>query len=236
MLNGIGIQNPGIEAWVGETAPQLAGVRTRVWGSAVGETPQDFAAVAGEMSAAGIEAVELNLSCPNLDGHLFALDPERSAAVVGAVRSEVTIPIGAKLSPNAEQIVAVAGAAVEAGADWLVLTNTVLGAGIDIATRRPILSGNIGGYSGPPLKPIALRCVLEVHQAFPDVPLVGVGGVRCAEDVIEYLLAGASAVGIGTAHFADPRVVSRIHADLPALLGRVGARTVAELVGGVRRW
>lgn len=234
MLNGIGIQNPGVEAWVTEIAPRLGSVPTRVWGSVVGGTPDEFAFVAQKIASAGIEAIEVNLSCPNLDGHLFALDPVRSAAVIEAVRGAVEVPIGAKLSPNAERIADVAHGCAEAGADWVVLTNTVLGAAIDITTRRPVLSGVVGGYSGAPLKPISLRCVIEVHRAIPELPILGVGGVSTADDVIEYLLAGASAVGVGTAHFAEPGIVSRIVADLPGRLRAIGARSVKELIGAMQ--
>ena len=173
MLNSIGIQNPGIEAWVDENGTRIADLDVPVWGSAVGKTAAEFGRVAARLESAGVQAVEVNLSCPNLEGHkMFALDPDATAEVVSDVRSAVEIPIGAKLSPNSEDISAVAGAAVEAGADWLVLTNTVWGAGIDIRARRPLLSGVVGGYSGPPLKPIALRCVLETRRALPAVPIV----------------------------------------------------------------
>ena len=205
-------------------------------GSAVGNTETEFAEVARKMASSGLPAIEINLSCPNLDGHLFALDADRSAAVVRAVRSNVSVPLGAKLSPNAGDIVAVAEAAVDAGADWLVLTNTALGAGIDLETRRPLLSGTIGGYSGPPLKPIALRCVIEVHRALPQVPIVGLGGVATGDDAIEFLLAGATAVGIGTAHFAQPRAAARIIRQMTRRMRKLDASSVGELVGGMVPW
>jgi dihydroorotate dehydrogenase (NAD+) catalytic subunit len=223
MLNGIGIQNPGIDHWVEDYVPRFGDVATPVWGSAVGNTVDEFVKVATGMASAGIPVVEINLSCPNLDGHLFALDARRSADVVRAVRNAVDVPIGAKLSPNSEDIASVAAACAEAGADWVVLTNTVWGARIDLDTRRPVLTGTIGGYSGEPLKPIAMRCVIEVHRALPDLPIVGCGGVSSAEDAVEYALAGASAVAIGTAHFADPKVASRIVRRLPKLIARMGA-------------
>ena len=237
MLNGIGIQNPGIAAWVDEVGPRLGEVPVPVWGSAVGNDADGFAEVARGLERAGVIAVEVNLSCPNLeDGHLFALDAERSAEVVRAVRAATDLPIGAKLSPNAVDIVAVAGSTHEAGADWVVLTNTVWGAGIDVETRRPKLSGVIGGYSGPPLKPIALRCVWEVAQALPDLPIVGCGGVRTGEDVVEFLLAGASAVGVGTAHFAEPRVGGRIVKELEKYMVKHDVASIADLVGAVEPW
>ncbi len=232
MLNAIGIQNPGIDSWAAEFGPRLSEVEVPVWGSAVGHTPDGFATVARGLEEAGVEAVEINLSCPNLDGHgLIALDPAASARVVEAVRRSTNVPVSAKLSPNAPDIVAVAGAVRDAGADWVVLTNTVWGAAIDIENRRPRLSTTIGGYSGPPLKPIALRCVLEVVAALPDLPVVGCGGITRGTDVVEYLMPGASAVAIGTAHFAEPRAAKRIDREVVRWWRAHGVRKVSDLKG-----
>ena len=231
MLNGIGIQNPGIDRWREDHQSFATSVPVPVWGSAVGHTPEDFARVAEGLVGSGVRAIEINLSCPNLDGHLIALDPILSAKVTSAVRAAVQLPIGAKLSPNAPDIASVASACAEAGADWVVLTNTIWGAGIDIETRQAVLSGVIGGYSGPPLKPIAMRCVIEVHRAVPDLPIVGCGGVVSAADVVEYLMAGASAVGLGTVHFAEPRAGRRIHKELRRLCSRLGVERIGDLVG-----
>lgn len=237
MLNGIGIQNPGIEAWAREIGPDLRAVPTQCWGSAVAHDPDGFGRVAAGLQACGTSAVEINLSCPNLDGKgLFALDAEDTAQVVRTVRSAVDVPVGAKLSPNAPDIVAIAEAAMSAGANWLILTNTVWGAGIDIETRRPLLSGGVGGYSGTPVKPIALRCVWEVSRALPDAPIVGCGGVASGEDVVEYLLAGASAVAVGTVHFSEPRAGTRILRELVRTMERVGADAPRELVGAAEPW
>jgi dihydroorotate dehydrogenase (NAD+) catalytic subunit len=233
MLNGIGIQNPGIDAWLEKVAPELDTVPTQVWGSAVGNSPEEFARVASGYAETGLPAVEVNLSCPNLDGHMFALDPKLAAEVVSAVRGAVDVPIGAKLSPNSEDIVSVAEACATAGADWVVLTNTAWGAGIDIRTRRPTLSGVIGGYSGIPIKPLALRCVIEVHRAIPELPILGCGGISSGEDVIEYYLAGASAVGIGTIHFAEPRAAKRIHKEVRSTLRKLGVSRLADLTGAM---
>jgi dihydroorotate dehydrogenase (NAD+) catalytic subunit len=236
MLNAIGIQNPGIDVWIKEVGPRLATVPVPVWGSAVGGSPEEYAVVAEGLARAGVTAVEVNLSCPNIeDGTMFALDPAAAAAVVDAVRRAIDLPVGAKLSPNSEDIIAVAGSVTAAGADWLVLTNTALGFGIDVTTRRPTLTRGVGGYSGPPLKALAMRCVWQVHQAMPDVPIVGCGGVATAEDVVEYLLAGAAAVAIGTAHFASPRVGATIRRDLERYLRR-HRTSVAELSGGGIPW
>ena len=236
MLNAIGIQNPGIEAWSAEYGPAIRGLPVPVWGSAVGGSPEEFAVVSEGLVGAGTSAVELNLSCPNLEGEtMFALDAKAAARVVDRVRNRVAAPIGVKLSPNSEDIVTVASAVAEAGADWVVLTNTAWGFAVDIETRRPVLRRAVGGYSGPPIKALAMRCVWQVSQALPGLPIVGCGGVATGADVVEYLLAGASAVAIGTAHFAEPRAGARIHKELGRYLKKHGT-TVAELVGGASPW
>ena len=227
----------GPAAWVDDIGPRIDSVSTDVWGSAVGNSRDEFAKVAGALTGVGVTAIEVNLSCPNLeDGKMFALDPAAAASVIAAVREATPLPVGAKLTPNSEDIVAVAAAVSEAGADWVVLGNTVWGAGFDIETRRPLLSGVVGGYSGKPIKPIALRCVWQVSQALPELPIVGSGGVTAAEDVVEFLLAGASAVGVGTAHFASPRIGSKIMRDLRRYLVRHGEATVQSLVGAAEPW
>ncbi|CAN5894382.1 dihydroorotate dehydrogenase [soil metagenome] len=237
MLNGIGIQNPGIESWASSTGPRILRVNAPVWGSAVGQTPDEYAEVATGLQAAAMSAVEINLSCPNLeDGRMFALDPSRSGEVVSAVSGAVSVPIGAKLSPNSEDIVAVAAACAEAGAAWVTLTNTAWGAGVDVESRRPLLSGGVGGYSGPPLKPIAMRCVIEVAAALPGLPIVGCGGVMKGVDVIEYLMAGASAVEIGTVHFAEPKAGRRILAEVSAWCDDHAVASVGELTGAMEPW
>jgi len=237
MLNGIGIQNRGIELWSEMMEPRIAGLGVPVWGSAVGETPDEFALVAKGLVATGVPVVEVNLSCPNLeDGRMFSLDQQRSREVLESVASAVAVPVGAKLSPNTDDIVSVAAACIDAGAAFLTLTNTALGFGIDVATRRPLLSGGIGGYSGPGLKPLALRCVYEVSQALPGTPIVGCGGVMNGSDVVEYLLAGASAVGLGTVHLAEPRAGKRIRGELIKEMDRLGVGSVGELVAGVVPW
>jgi dihydroorotate dehydrogenase (NAD+) catalytic subunit len=235
MLNGIGIQNPGIDVWTTEHGGLLGGLGVPVWGSAVGRSPEEYAVVAMGLAEAGVGAIEVNLSCPNLeDGRMFALDARATSRVVSAARSAVEVPLGAKLSPNAEDIADVAQAAIDSGADWLVLTNTVWGAAIDLNTRKPVLSGGIGGFSGPPLKPIALRCVLEVRKALPAVPIVGCGGVTTGGDVVEYLMAGANAVAVGTANLAEPAAGRRILAEFEGWCRRRGIFRVGDLVGSVQ--
>lgn len=237
MLNAVGIQNPGIEEWIRQIGPRINHVPVPVWGSAVGHDAAEFAEVAAGLESAGVAAIEVNLSCPNLDdGHLFALDPHASAEVVGAVRSSTNLPIGAKLSPNVVDIIEIAASVKEAGADWVVLTNTVWGAGFDVNTRRPKLRAVVGGYSGAPMKAIAIRCVWEVAQALPQLPILGCGGVRSGDDVVEYLLAGASAVAVGTAHFAEPRIGGRIIKQLERYMTRNGVSSIEELVGAAEPW
>ncbi|MGH8916433.1 MAG: dihydroorotate dehydrogenase [Acidimicrobiia bacterium] len=237
MLNGVGIQNPGIEAWSEAMRDRIPRLDVPVWGSAVGESPDDFAHVAKGLASAGVPVVEVNLSCPNLeDGRMFSLDADRSGEVISAVASAVDLPVGAKLSPNADDIVGVARACVDASAAFLTLTNTAFGFGIDLDSRRPLLSGGVGGYSGPGLKPIALRCVYEVATALPGVAIVGCGGVMTGADIVEYLLAGASAVGLGTIHLAEPRAGRRISKELIREMDRRGVESVMQLVRGVVPW
>lgn len=232
MLNGIGIQNPGIDAWSEEISSRIAQLDVPVWGSAVGETVDEYVRVAQGLQSTGVGAVEVNLSCPNLDGgKLFALDPLLSANVVSAVKAAINLPVGAKLSPNSEDIVMVADAVLDAGADFVVLTNTAWGFGIDLDTRRPKLSGGVGGYSGPGLKAISLRCVYEVARAIPGAPILGCGGVGSGDDVIEYLMAGASAVAMGTIHLAEPKAGKRIYKQTARRMKSLGVDRISDLVG-----
>lgn len=234
MLNGIGIQNPGIEAWSENVGPRISSLDVPVWGSAVGEDVDGFALVAKGLEAAGTTAIEVNLSCPNLeDGEMFSFDAARSRDVLEAVRASTTIPVGAKLSPNTPDIVGVAATCHSAGADFVVLTNTALGYGVSLSDRQPLLSGGVGGYSGPGLKPISLRCVYEVSRAAPEVPIVGCGGVSTGRDIVEYLMTGASAVEVGTLHLAEPRAGKRLLRELRREMGRLGVQSVGELVGTV---
>jgi len=237
MLNGIGIQNPGISAWVEDMQPRIKKSKVPVWGSAVGGDPEGFAIVAKELSGAGVAAVEVNLSCPNLDdGAMFSFDAARSRSVIEAVVAATDLPVGAKLSPNTPDPVAVATACIEAGANHLVLTNTALGFGVDTESRRPLISGAVGGYSGPGLKPLSLRCVYEVGRSLPGVPIVGCGGVATGRDVVEYLLAGASAVAIGTTLLGEPKAGVRIRKELVAVMDRIGVERTGDLVGKVEPW
>lgn len=232
MLNGIGIQNPGIEEWSLAMTSRIPGLGIPVWGSAVGGDAHDFALVAKGLDSAGVAAIEVNLSCPNLDdGEMFSFSAARSRDVVAAVAAATDLPVGAKLSPNTPDIVGVAEACKRAGADFLVLTNTALGFGVSPTDGRPLLSGGVGGYSGPGLKPISLRCVYEVSRGVPEIPIVGCGGVSSGRDVVEYMLAGAVAVEAGTIHLAEPKAGKRIVRELGREMKRLGVSGPSELVG-----
>jgi dihydroorotate dehydrogenase (NAD+) catalytic subunit len=236
MLNGIGIQNPGIDEWIDHTSKHFPEVPTQVWGSAVAHDVHGFAIVAERMADAGIGVIEINLSCPNLEGVPFALDASSAGEVVRAVRSVVDVPIGAKLSSDAASIEDVAEQVALQGADWVVVANTVTGAAIDPHTRRPLLSGLTGGYSGEAIRPIAMRSVLRVATALPDLPIVACGGVSHGDHVIEYALAGATAVAIGSAHFASPRIASKITKQLKAYAAKNSISRFDELKGAYEPW
>lgn len=236
MLNGIGIQNPGIDAWAESVGPSLGDLPAPVWGSVVAHTVDGFARVAAIMARCGVSAIEVNLSCPNLDGDPFALDPDVSFDVITGVRDSTDLPVGAKLSPDAEPIASVAAAAARAGADWVVVSNTVMGAAIDAHTRRPVLSGLIGGYSGSAIRPIVVRKILEVSEHVPHIPIVGCGGVSTGDHVIEMMLAGATAVGIGSAHFATPRIAQKITKQLHRYGKTHDVADITELIGACEPW
>ena len=235
MINSVGLQGPGVAAWRRDELPELLGAGATVVASIWGRTVEDYAAAADALADCPPEvvAVEVNLSCPNLDGgaHLFAHDPEVAAAVIAATAGAAR-PRWAKLSPNTDRLVAVAGAVAAAGAEAVTLVNTVMGMVIDTERRRPVLGARGGGLSGPAIHPVAVRAVHDVHAAHRDLPIVGVGGVVTAVDAVELLLAGASAVQVGTATFADPRAVEQVRDDLESWCGRHGVTRLAELIGG----
>lgn len=237
MVNAVGLQGRGIERWLAEDLPPLVARGARVIASVWGLTTDDFVrAAAGVASASGVVAVEVNLSCPNLaHGELIAHDPEATATTVRAVVDAVgVVPVFAKLSPNATDVVAVARAAVDAGATALTCVNTVRAFLVDARTRAPALGAGNGGLSGAAIKPIALRVVHDVARALPGVPIIGTGGVMTGEDAIEMLLAGATAVGVGTATFLDPRATLRITDELVDWCARHGVTRVRDLTGALR--
>jgi dihydroorotate dehydrogenase (NAD+) catalytic subunit len=235
LLNSVGLQGPGIDAYLQRDLPWLLSRGARVVVSIAGQTFREYGTLAARLSdAAGVSAVEINLSCPNAEdaGRLFALDSQTAGTVVARVRGSLRydIPVFAKLSPDVTDIVAVAGACVAAGADGLSLINVMLGMAIDPGTLRPALAGAYGGLSGPAIRPVAVRCVWQVREAFPDLPIIGTGGVRTGRDALELLLAGASMVGVGTAIIHDPSACSRVLRELEEELAAIGVDRVADVV------
>ena len=237
MLNSVGLQGPGVAAWLEHELPPLLATGARVVASIWGRTVDEYAAAAEALADAPPEvvAVEANLSCPNLHHgrDMFAQLPETTAE---AVRASLACgrPVWAKLSPNVASLVPIAEAARDAGAEAVTLINTVLGMAIDPETRLLRLGGGGGGLSGPAIHPVAVRAVHDVHRALPDLPIVGVGGVSTGIDAIELMLAGASAVQVGTATFADPRAAGRVSEEIQTWCRRRGVAAVTELIGEVR--
>ena len=235
MLNAIGLQNPGVDHVVEHILPTLDFSETRFIANVCGSTIEDYVEVTRRFDDSPIDAIEINISCPNIKegGVQFGNYPEMSARVVAACRAVTNKPLITKLSPNQTDIRENARLCIEAGSDALAVINTVMGMAIDVATRRPIIGNIQGGLSGPAIKPIAL---LKVHQVYEvarkhDVPIIGQGGICSANDALEFLIAGASAVGVGTALFYDPLVCKKINAGIAAYLTGNGLRSIGELVG-----
>jgi dihydroorotate dehydrogenase (NAD+) catalytic subunit len=240
MLNSIGLQGPGIDAFLEHDLPWLHEHGARAVVSIAGSTVEEYAELARRLRGApGLAALEVNISCPNVAdrGLVFACDPGASGDVVGAVRRHTapSVPVFAKLSPDVTDIVTIARACVDAGADGLSLINTLLGMALDLDTMRPVLAGVTGGLSGPAVKPVAVRCIWQVHAALPDVPLIGMGGVRSGLDALELVLAGASAVSVGTAVFGDPGAPVRVLRELRRALTDRGFGSLADAVGHAHR-
>ena len=236
MLNAIGIQNKGVEHFLTEDLPWLTARGATVVASIAGNSVDEFVKIAHRVERAGtsIAAMELNISCPNLEdrSRMFAHSAPATAEVVGGVKAVLrSKPVFAKLSPNVTSIPRIAESALEAGADGLSLINTVFGMAVDVATRRPKLAGGVGGLSGPAIRPIAVRAVHEVHRLWPHVPIVGQGGVQTADDALELIMAGASAVAVGTANFVDPAAGLKVAAGIRAYMDDRGVAEVSELVG-----
>lgn len=237
MLNAIGLQNPGMDAVVDDILPALDFSETRFIANVCGSTIDDYVAVTERFDDSPIDAIEINISCPNIKegGVQFGNYPEMSARVVAACRAATTKPIIAKLSPNQTDIRENARQCIEAGADALAVINTIMGMAIDVESRQPIIGNVQGGLSGPAIRPIAL---LKVHQVYEvarahGVPIIGQGGIRTVEDALEFLIAGASAVGIGTALFYDPLLCARLNDGLRAYLGRHGMTSLDDLIGSL---
>ncbi|MGH9062518.1 MAG: dihydroorotate dehydrogenase, partial [Acidimicrobiales bacterium] len=234
MLNSVGLQGPGVEAWLERDLPELVATGARVVASIWGGRVEDYAKAAAMLAEAppAVVAVEVNVSCPNLEDRrrMFAHSPTAVAEAVAAAGACMR-PRWAKLSPNVADIAEIAEAALSAGAEALTLVNTLLGLSIDPLTRRPRLGAGGGGLSGPAVHPVAVRAVFDCRAAFPGVPIVGVGGVATGADAVELLLAGASAVQVGTATFADPRAPGRVLDELSRWCLRHGVERLSELVG-----
>ncbi|MCH8249082.1 MAG: dihydroorotate dehydrogenase [Proteobacteria bacterium] len=235
MLNSIGLQNPGVDKVVDEILPGLDFSETRFFANVSGSTIEEYERVTKRFDESDIDAIEINISCPNVEkgGVHFGNDPEMSARVVAACRKQTSKPIITKLSPNQTDIQENARLCIEAGTDGFAVINTVMGMAIDPATRRPIIGNVRGGLSGPAIKPIAL---FKVHQVYAvakshDVPIIGQGGITTANDAIEFIIAGAATVGVGTALFYDPLVCGKINAGIKDYLNRHNLESVADLVG-----
>jgi dihydroorotate dehydrogenase (NAD+) catalytic subunit len=237
MLNAIGLQNPGVDRVVDEILPSLDFRETRYFANVSGSTIEEYVAVVRRFNDSPIDAIEINISCPNVKqgGVEFGNVPAMSAQVVEACRAATKKPLITKLSPNQADIAENARLCLEAGTDGFAVINTFVGMAIDIETRRTIIGNNKGGLSGPAIKPLALAKVHAVYQVARthNVPIIGQGGVSSADDAIEFMLAGASAVGVGTALFYDPLVCSRINVGMVEYLNRHGIGAVSELTGGL---
>jgi len=237
VLNSIGLQNIGVEALIKEKAPIWAGWRVAVIVNIAGETIDDYARLAGELEeVAGISAIEVNISCPNIKagGAEFGADAKTAARVTGAVRAATTLPILVKLTPNTSDIAEIAIAVAEAGADAITAINTLKGIAIDCAQRRPLLGNIIGGLSGPAIKPVALYMVYQIAGAVA-VPVIGCGGITAAGDAIECIMAGASAVQVGTASFTNPKAPLDVLEGIEDFLAKEGVKDITELIGVARQ-
>jgi len=232
MLNSIGLDNDGIEAFLKTLMPYLAGLPTAIVVSIAGKTYDEFVRMAARLEGTpGVDALELNISCPNVSGGVdFGVDPAMCEKLVAGVRKASSVPILAKLTPNVTDVRPIARAAEAGGADAVSLINTCLGMAIDWRARRPRLGNVLGGLSGPAIKPIALRMVYQVAQAV-KIPLVGIGGIATVDDCMEFLVAGATAIQVGTANFYNPTASIEIVDALPAALAQLDATCVADIVG-----
>lgn len=237
MINAVGLQNPGVEKVIGEELPKLAKCfNKKVMANVSGFSVEDYAYTCEKLDKCDqVGWLEVNISCPNVHGGgmSFGTSPEAAATIVKAVKAVTTKPVIVKLSPNVTDIVAIAKACEEAGADGLSLINTLMGMRIDLKTKKPVIANKMGGFSGPAIFPVAVRMVYQVAQAV-KIPIVGMGGVSCAEDVIELMLAGATAVQVGAANLIDPYICRDIINDLPRVMDKYGINNLSEIIGGVK--
>ena len=232
MLNCIGLENPGAEIFLKETLPRLAKYHMNVIVNISGSTVEEYGELAKILDVPGVAAIELNVSCPNVreGGIVFGTDPAAASAVVREAKAHTGKPVIIKLSPNVTDIVAMAKAVEEAGADAISLINTLMGMEIDIERRRPVLGNVTGGLSGPCVKPVALRMVHQISKAV-QVPIIGMGGISCWQDAVQFFLAGADAIAVGTANFVDPSITMKICEGLESYLENKGLANIKELVG-----
>lgn len=236
MLNAIGLQNPGLKKVLNEELPWLEQYDVPIIANVAGSTEEEYVEVSKEISkASNVHALELNISCPNVKtgGIAFGTIPEVAKQLTKKVKEVSRVPVYVKLSPNVTNIVEMAKAVEDGGADGLTMINTLLGMRLDLKTGNPILANRTGGLSGPAIKPVAIRMIYEVSQQV-SLPIIGMGGVQTAEDVIEYFYAGASAVAVGTANFVDPFICPKIIEELPVLLEKLGIDDISECIG--RSW
>jgi dihydroorotate dehydrogenase (NAD+) catalytic subunit len=236
MLNSIGLDNDGLETFIEKHLPYLLSLETATIANIAGRTIDEFASMAARLDEFDqLAGIELNISCPNVSGGVdFGTNPDSARKVVEEVRGACSLPVIAKLTPNVTDVVRIARSAAEGGADAVSLVNTFQGMAIDWRRRKPVLGNVLGGLSGPAIKPLALRCVYQVARAV-DVPVIGIGGIATIDDVLEFLVAGASAVQVGTANFYDPGASARLVEELETILEREGCRSVAEIIGTLQQ-
>lgn len=237
MLNAIGLQNPGVDRIIAEEIPFLRQFHIPIIANVAGSTVEEYEEVAKKLSKVeDLAAIELNISCPNVKegGIQFGINPDMAAEVTKRVKAVTSVPVYVKLSPNVTDIVQMAKAIEAAGADGLTMINTLTGMKIDLKTKKPLIANKTGGLSGPAIKPVAIRMIYEVRK-HTSLPIIGMGGIQTAEDVLEFLLAGANAVAVGTANFQNPYVCPEIIQHLPIVLERYGFHSVKEATGGAHR-
>ncbi|MDY4954069.1 MAG: dihydroorotate dehydrogenase [Candidatus Onthomonas sp.] len=237
ILNSVGLQNPGVDEFIAKELPELRKHDLCVIANISGNTPEEYALMSEKLSRAGVDMIEVNVSCPNVKcgGLQYGVVPELAAEVTAAAKRSATVPVMVKLSPNVTDITAIAKAVEAAGADAVSLINTVRGMRIDVKTRRPVLKMNTGGLSGPAVLPIAVRMVWEVSNAV-KIPVMGMGGVSTGEDAAQLMLAGATAVAVGTANLVDPFAALRVRDELAEIAAAQQLTAVRELTGGVLPW
>ncbi len=240
MLNGIGLQGPGIDDFIQNDLSWLSQKGAKTIVSIAGNNVEEFGKVADKLrDIPGVVAIEVNISCPNVEnrGQVFACDPYTAADVINSVRRNVSasIPLFAKLSPDVTDITEIAKSVVKAGADGLSVINTLLGMVIDTDTLLPKLSGKTGGLSGPAIRPVAVRCVYQIRKVLPNIPIIGMGGIRNGRDAIEFFAAGANAISVGTTVFNDPEACVRIHDETAEILQEKGIRSLSEIISVAHR-